>query len=295
MGYGNYSHEAHVRLSKGRTKANRKQVFKQSKCHPAMNPYGVKLRESRDSADHPNSTPVVFALDVSGSMGEIPGQLAAQTLPTFMKTLEDAGVPDPQVLFMAVGQGSNDRAPLQVGQFESTAELMDQWLTRMFLEGRGGGGDESYELAEYFTARHTACDSWDRRKEKGFFFVTGDEPPNRAVFKNEVKGLIGDDLDADLGRSEMFQELCERWEPFFLIPDSGRGVRMKPLWEKVYGNRCVVCATPDDVGYVAAGLVALTVGANLNTVLARFQKTGLPENRVAGVKKALAVYAKSLA
>ena len=32
-----------------------------------------------------------------------------------------------------------DAAPLQVGQFESTAELMDQWLTWTYLEGRGGG------------------------------------------------------------------------------------------------------------------------------------------------------------
>lgn len=295
MGYGNYSHEAHVRLSKGRSKANRAKVFKQTKCHPAMNPYKVGPRESRDSADHPNSTPVVFALDVSGSMGEIPGQMAAETLPTFMKTLEDAGVADPQVLFMAIGQGSNDHAPLQVGQFESTAELMDQWLTRMYLEGRGGGGNESYELGMYFTARHTRCDSWQKRKEKGFFFVTGDEPPNPRVLKPEVKALIGDDLNEDLTIHRMFEELCQQWEPFFLIPDTGRGVRMKPLWEKVYGNRCVVCATPDDVGYVAAGLVALTVGTQLNTVMARFEKTGMPANRVAGVKKALAVYAKSLA
>ena len=29
---------------------------------------------------------------------------------------------------------------LQVGQFESTAELMDQWLTWTYLEGGGGGG-----------------------------------------------------------------------------------------------------------------------------------------------------------
>jgi len=294
MGYGNYSHEAHVRISKGRSKGSRGKVFKQTKCHPAMNPYGVKFRESRDSADHPNSTPVIFALDVSGSMGEIPGHMAAKTLPTFMKTLDDAGVPDPQVLFMAIGQGTHDRAPLQIGQFESTAELMDQWLTRMYLEGRGGGGNESYELGMYFAARHTSCDSWEKRQEKGFFFVTGDEPPNPLVLKREVKGLLGDDLDEDIPLASMMKELRESWHPFFLIPDLGRGRSQGPAWRGVFGDNCIVCATPDDVGYVAAGLVALTVGARLETVLARFEKTGLPADRLPGLRSAMAGYAKSI-
>lgn len=65
-----------------------------------------------------------------------------------MKLLTACHVADPQVMFMAVGDATSDRAALQVGQFESTAELMDQWLTWCFLEGGGGGtGHESYELA----------------------------------------------------------------------------------------------------------------------------------------------------
>ncbi len=287
MGYGNYSYQAHVKLSKGRSKSNYRQTFKQSACHPTMNPFGVAARESRDSADHPESVGVIFALDVSGSMGEIPAHMAAKTLPTFMKTLEDGGVQDPQVLFMAVGQGSHDRAPLQVGQFESTAELMDQWLTRMYLEGRGGGGNESYELAMYFAARHTTMDCMEKRQRKGFFFVTGDEPPNPHVLKREVKHLIGDDLKEDIPLASMFKELCVSFEPFYLIPDRGRGQRMSPLWTKVFGDRCITCATPDDVGYVAAALVALCEGSALETVLARFVKTGLSPERAKGVGQAI--------
>ena len=40
--------------------------------------------------------------------------------------------------FVAVGDATCDRAPLQVGQFESAAKEMDQWLTWSFLEGGGG-------------------------------------------------------------------------------------------------------------------------------------------------------------
>src|SRR4051812_209222 len=100
MGYGSYSYEAHEAMTKARQDLPQQQVFTQSACHPKMNPKGVKFRESRDSPTHPNSLSIVFALDVSGSMGTIPDLLARKHLPSFMKNLLDAGIPDPQVMFM---------------------------------------------------------------------------------------------------------------------------------------------------------------------------------------------------
>ena len=60
---------------------------------------------------------------------------------------------------LAIGDAVSDRAPLQVGQFESGLE-MDMWLTRIWLEGRGGDLPESYTLAHWFGAHHTATDAW---------------------------------------------------------------------------------------------------------------------------------------
>lgn len=54
MGYGNYSHEAHEAIAKGRATVSREEVFKQRECHPLMNPKGVRAREARDSAEHPS-------------------------------------------------------------------------------------------------------------------------------------------------------------------------------------------------------------------------------------------------
>ena len=67
MGYGNYSYEAHQAITTQRSALPTEQVFSQRSCHPLMNPKGVKLRESRDSADHPNSMSIVFALDVNAA------------------------------------------------------------------------------------------------------------------------------------------------------------------------------------------------------------------------------------
>ncbi|HEX7663715.1 MAG TPA: hypothetical protein VF407_04365, partial [Polyangiaceae bacterium] len=219
MGFGNYSRDAHEALLKSRSNLTQEQVFKQTMTHALMDPKGVRARESRDSEGHSSSLPIVFALDVTGSMGEIPARLARQELPHFMQVLGSCGIADPQVLFMAVGDATSDRAPLQVGQFESTAELMDQWLTWSFLEGNGGGqGTESYELALYFLAEHTLHDHFLKRKKRGYVIMTGDELPYPAVSRRYVEQLIGDRLDHDIPVAEVVAAVEESYELFFMIP-----------------------------------------------------------------------------
>jgi hypothetical protein len=115
MGYGNYSQEAHETLLHTRAGVPAEAFFQQRQCHPLMNPKGVRVRESRDSAEHPHSLGIVFSLDVTGSMGGIPVILATRELPKFMKVLTSCSVPDPQVLFMAVGDATSDHAPLRSG------------------------------------------------------------------------------------------------------------------------------------------------------------------------------------
>ena len=80
-----------------------------------MNPKDVRYRESRDSDAHLESLAVVFAFDVTGSMGAVPEALARRELPQFMKTLLDIRVTNPQVLFVGIGDAISDKASLQVG------------------------------------------------------------------------------------------------------------------------------------------------------------------------------------
>jgi hypothetical protein len=185
-------------------------------------PFAGKItREAADSAEHPNSLPIAVVFDVTGSMGHIP-QILQRKLPDLHGLLQSRGyVEDPQILFAAVGDAYSDRVPLQVGQFESD-NRMDEQLESIMLEGGGGGGNhESYNLAAYFLARHTHLDSVARRNKKGYLFFIGDERIYKTIDRRQVEELIGDRLAQNLSTEEIFQELHEKFEVFFLFADQG--------------------------------------------------------------------------
>lgn len=297
MGSGNYSHQAHEALLQRRAQAPAREVFQQQGCHPLMNPKGVRVRECRDSDNHPNSLGVVFALDVTGSMGDIPRLLATQQLPKFMKVLTDCKVPDPQLLFMAVGDAASDQAPLQVGQFESTAELMDQWLTSCFIEGKGGGnGRESYELALYFLAQHIELDCWVKRKKRGYLFMTGDELPYPTLSKHVAEGIVGDRLDDDLKTEEVVAELQKTFVPFFIIPDLERRSRCERQWRDLLGDHVICAQAPEDVCYVTAGALLLCerLAPDVDAVARALRDAAIPPLRLSAVVRALTPLADAL-
>jgi hypothetical protein len=295
MGNGNYSITAHEALLRNRGNIPAEQVFRQDKCHPLMSPKGVRLRESRDGADHPESLGIVFALDVTGSMGEIPKLMATQQLPIFMKILTDCQIRDPQLLFMAVGDAVSDNAPLQVGQFESTAELMDQWLTWSYLEGGGGGtGQESYELGLYFLAMHSEMDCMTKRKKRGYLFMTGDEIPYPTLSKHSVETIIGDRLDEDLTCEEIVAEMQKVYVPFFIIPERSRARKCERRWRDLLGDHVLCLESPIDVCFVAAGAMLLNEGrvSNIKELSTFLSNAGMPRSRQNHVIKSLTPFAE---
>lgn len=192
--------------------------------HPNLDIKG-KTRECLDTAAMPLVTPIVMAMDVTRSRGQDAKAVYSQLLP-FLGALHLSGAAkDPQLLFAAFGDATVDRAPLQIGQFESD-ERMDGDLERMWLEEGGGGtGEESAELVAYYLARHTKVDAIDKRGEKGYCFFTSDEAPYPTVSAEFVKRIIGDNLDMDLKTSDIFAELQLRYHTFLLYPG-------KPLEER---------------------------------------------------------------
>ncbi len=297
MGYGNYSLAAHAALTAGRAHKGGTEIFAQRQCHPLMNPKGLKVRECRDSANHPDTLGIAFALDVTGSMGDIPHLLATKELPNFMKLLTACGVAHPQLMFMAIGDANSDQAPLQVGQFESTAELMDQWLTWSYLEGHGGGtSEESYDLAFYIAAQHTDMDNWVKRKQKGFLFLTGDEKPYPAVSRHHIEALVGEKLDEDIPIAEVIAAAAETYHVFFLIPDLARRKRCEARWRELLGSHTICMESPMDACAVAAAIVGLTekLIPNLDALAGVLSSNGLDRQHLGSTIRALQDYATLL-
>jgi len=262
-----------------------------------MNPKGLKVRECRDSAEHPDALGIAFALDVTGSMGDIPHLLAKKELPNLMKLLMACGIADPQVMFMAIGDATSDRAALQVGQFETTAQLMDQWLTWSYLEGGGGGtGEESYELALYVAAQHTDMDNWVKRKKKGYLFMTGDELPYPAVSRHQVDALLGEKLDEDIPIEEVVAAAAESYHIFFLIPDQARAARCEARWRHLLGDQAICMESPGDTCAVAAALVGITEKriTDLSSLVKIFSDNGFTREHVGSTLRAIQPYAALL-
>ncbi|MEM6782684.1 MAG: hypothetical protein AAF624_03005 [Bacteroidota bacterium] len=303
MGYSHWSHDdystrQHVRRQRGVDAFDYDRHVRSTGryvVHERMNPYGVAFRESRDSVQHPESVPIGVFFDVTGSMGSIPRMLQTK-LGALMRTLVARGyVAHPQVLFGAVGDAYTDRVPLQVGQFESGLE-MDDDLSRIVIEGGGGGQvHESYELALYFFARHTATDAWDKRRKKGYLFLMGDEMPYDAVRRDQVQALLGDRMEASRPIEHLIAEVQERYHLFFLTVTQGhhgRSPRVQQRWRDLLGERALLLDDPEAVSETIALQVGLVEGTvqDLGHAADDLVAAGFDANAVRTASKAVAKY-----
>ena len=298
MGYGGYSSDAHHAILTTRTTQSTAEVFRETRTNAQMSPHGIKFRESRDSDAHPESLAIVFALDVTGSMRSIPEMIARQELPTFMEEILARGVQDPQLLFMAVGDMNGDRSPLQVGQFESEAQLMDRWLTMVHLEGGGcGNGGESYELAAYALARHSSIDCYEKRGHKGYVFFTGDDAAFPVLKAQQIRELFGDSIDEDIPTEQIFQELRQKYNVFFLIPH-GHVNYTERGWRTLLGDNVVLLSGDggQDTCLVSAAIVALNEGkvSSLMELADQLKAQGISHQRVTAIVRSLTPYAETL-
>ncbi|MFZ1239132.1 MAG: hypothetical protein WAV74_19975 [Anaerolineae bacterium] len=265
--------------------------------HDQMNPFG-KMRESRDSDQHPDSVAIAVLFDVTGSMGSVPRVLQTK-LGKLMRVLVQRGyVAHPQVLFGAIGDANCDKIPLQIGQFESGLE-MDDDLGKIYLEGGGGGQvHETYELGLYFMARHTAMDCFDRRGHKGYLFTIGDEKPYPAVRRSQVQHLIGDHLLLRIPTEALVAEVQKRYEYFHIIPTNtshGSSAEVQARWRTLLGERVLLLDDEAAVCETIALAVGLCEGTldSLDTAGQDMQSAGYDPGATAVAMTALTRYAAS--
>ena len=265
MGGGSYSlYSRTVREeSAGYKTKSSSEIFKQRNVNSAMNPYGVTLRESRDSVEHPNSVAIIIALDVTGSMGSVPHFLVKEGLPKIMMSIIESGILDPQVLFVAVGDHEYDDSPLQIGQFESSDELLDKWLTDVWLEGGGGPNDgESYSLAHYFAGFHTSIDCMEKRGQKGILFTIGDEPNLKRYPKSKIQGIMGEGQYSDFTAAELIEKAAEKYDVFHIhVKQTGAGSRQSTIdgWKQLLGDHCIPVDRREEIADVIVSAVRNSV------------------------------------
>lgn len=267
MGGGTYSYASRTlrATSLGYDTKSAGEIFQEHGINSAMNPYGVKVRESRDSAEHPASLAIVLGLDETGSMGSVPHFLVKEGLPNIMQRIMGGGILDPQVLFLGIGDHECDRAPLQVGQFESSDELLDHWLTNLFLEGSGGGNlGESYLLAWYFAAQHTEIDCLVKRGQKGIMFTIGDEPVLPSVPGTFLKRLMGPNGQyEDYTAVKLLEMARKKYHVFHInVKETASGIRrsVEDGWRQLLQDDLLVAERREDVSGLIAGNILAVCG-----------------------------------
>lgn len=244
----------------GYTTKGRDEIFTQNverKMHDLMNPSGVSFRESCDSEAHPLTTPIQLYLDVTGSMGHIPHEMIKSGLPTLMGTLIQNGVSDASLMFGAIGDHECDSCPLQVAQFESGDAELDMWLTRTYIEGRGGGNaGESYLLAYYFASHHVKTDAFDKRKKKGFVFTIGDEPCLKTLPLSSVREIMGNTAvgQSSYSREELLASAQEK-NYVYHIHINHQGRSCDASWKQMLGENLIEISDYTNVSKVISDII----------------------------------------
>ena len=240
-------------------------AFKQRHLASELNPFNV-VRECRDTEEHPNTVPVILALDVTGSMGRASVEVAKR-LNTIMTELFDK-VKDVEFMIMGIGDLAYDGAPVQASQFESDIRIAEQ-LDKIYFEGGGGGNAyESYTAAWYFGLYQTDLDCWKRGK-KGIIITLGDEPLNPYLpihdLNNSV-GKIGQEI-GDVETKSLYEKATEKYNIYHIAVEDRETCytryknAIEQSWGKYLDNNHLRVATLDSL---ANEIVNIVVEENNN-------------------------------
>lgn len=229
--------------------------------------------------------------DVTGSMSTVPEVIQAK-LPQLMGLLLRKNfLAHPAIMVGAIGDAYCDKYPLQIGQFESGIEIYEN-LTALILEGGGGGQtQESYELALYFLHAKTVHDHYEKRGEKGYIFIIGDEQPYPNVNKKQVQEVLGDTIEANIPVEEVISALRERYHIYFILPNMTHyydDKRIKDKWKSLLPEGLILLNDPEGIVECIASQIGLVEGVTtVDTVEEDLVSFGSTATVAKAVSKAL--------
>ena len=242
-------------------------LFVSRSIQPELNPKNV-IRECCDSEEHPNTIPVILALDVTGSMGRGAAEVAKK-LNIVMTELYEK-LDDVEFLVMGIGDLSYDRAPIQVSQFESDIRIAEQ-LDKIYFEGGGGGnGFESYTAAWYFALNHTKLDCHKRGK-KGIIITMGDEPLNPYLPAGPLNQVTGDHVQGDVETKDLYREVINEFDLYHLAVDDSStcyrhySERIKKTFGEYFDDKHLITVKLDNISSTIVDIVCGKAGDAANT------------------------------
>jgi len=264
MGGGGTYYDRDVRPSRtrgarGYSSDAARATSRQSNLHTAMTAKGRPLV-------CPVKSPLVYAFDVTGSMGRLP-RILWDKMPMIVGQIIARGyLEEFQMCFAAIGDRHHDRVPVQIGSFDSP-RAADDWMQKIYFESGGGGNDvESYELAAYYFANMVDMTA----AETPFFLFTGDE----GFFDDIPPAVIRKHLDPNyegevaLKSVDVFETLLEKFagNVFRIHRHYRRNDQVLSQWREALGEQRVIELPHDNdgdlaIGDITLGLFAVASGA----------------------------------
>lgn len=248
-------------------------IFTSKALKDSLNPYGVAIRESRDSTINPQSNAIIVGLDVTGSMGMLADVMAKEGLGIMVEEiLKRKPVSDPHIMCMGIGDAYHDRAPLQVTQFEADITIAKQ-LEEIWIE-KGGGGNhfESYNLPWYFAAMHTSIDCFEKRNKKGYLFTIGDEEAPAKVLKTQIQTIFGDSVEQDYTTEQLLNMVSKMYHVYHIVVEEGSHARcdlqgVMDSWVPLLGQRVLKLSDHKKLAEVVVSAIEVNEGKDVGSVV----------------------------
>ncbi len=262
--------------------------------HPSMDP--KKYKDEKLFSQEAN--PIVFALDVTGSMGEW-SRIVYDKLPMFYgQILLQKYLKEPSMSFCAVGDIKTDSCPLQVSSFSQGGGI-DESICNLYLEGNGGGNNhESYDIAAYFYSEKVDL----QNVEMPFFFLTCDELFWEDCTRMQFNKVFGNSLAPGQQKFDTmpyWKMLLEKYNVFILRKELTNKVlepNVHKKWCDTLGTeRILKISNPKAVIDAILGAISLTSGArNLEEYKKDLIDRGQTEERINEVISLLEPYYNSI-
>lgn len=294
MGTGSFDPTAYATYAGTVRGASVHATFTKTSLAKALDPHGLIVRESRDSADSPEATPLMVALDVTGSMGDIAQKMASEGLGVlFTEVLERKPITNPHLMFMGVGDVACDRTPFQLSQFEADNRIVDQ-LKDLYVEGGGGGNNtESYNVPWYVAAFKTSTDAFEKRGKKGYLFTIGDECAPTPLTEEQIRSIFGDEAPVGIDNETLLATAQRMWHVFHIVVEQGsyyrnhEPARVLSTWSALLGQHVLQLSDYTKLSEVIVSTMQIIEGEDAAAVAASWG--GATASVVASATRSLAV------